>query len=214
MLDRGCVCVGGTAFPKVCFPRWCKGALGRGFLGCPWGWAGRGRPPGLGGEMVSVLCLPEPPARAERGHLGGGCKTTRIPSSASCPATWALCPLPEACQDLPNCPSTQTLPQSLGSLWDDGLTGSDAGSQGIFTLSGSPPLSSGNGNRPHTHSPGAFCSDTHTPSSMPSPHLVPWVPWECGWLQWRKPRRGALGWGVSASWECHCCWPWLAGCKH
>lgn len=69
MLDG--VCVGGTAFPKVCFPRWCRGTLGRGFLRHPWGWAGRGRPVGLRRKTVSVLRLPESPARAERAPLGG-----------------------------------------------------------------------------------------------------------------------------------------------
>lgn len=107
------VCVGGTAFPKVCFPRWCRGTLGRGFLRHPWGWAGRGRPVGLRRKTVSVLRLPESPARAERAPLGGykAAHVPPLPHGHLC----TVCGVPEPAQ-LSLCPdSPRKFPQPLGS---------------------------------------------------------------------------------------------------
>lgn len=77
---------------------------------------------------------------------------------------------------LPNCPSSQTLPEGLGSLWGHGgVRQGDTGALGS-SLRGPPTPST----------PGAFCSQVHPVRTRPPP--APSGLSGTWWLPWRQPR--------------------------
>lgn len=135
VLDGVCVW-GGTAFPKVCFPRWCRGTLGRGFLRRPWGGQGEAGLEASEGRRCPFSASQSPQPELSVRPWVEARRLHTYPLWPPAPATWTRVRCLRRARACPAVPLPRLSPKVSAAFGVMVVTGSDVGTLKVH-LSGS-----------------------------------------------------------------------------